>query len=67
MNFVIHYFCAKNRTFAFWMQTADLIFISISALVVDVYNILLLIVIAYLYKWPVKILAKMSLKLCMVL
>ena len=49
------------------MQTADLIFIAIPALVVDVYNILLLIVIAYLYKWPVKILAKMSLKLCMVL
>jgi len=41
-------FCAENRTFTFWMQTADLIFVSISGLMADVYNILRLIVIAYL-------------------
>jgi len=33
---------------------------------IDVYNIMWLIVIAYILKWPVKILAKMSLKLCVI-
>jgi len=49
------------------MQTADLIFVSVSGLMADLYYILWLIVIAFLWKWPVKILAKMSSKVCMVL
>jgi len=32
----------------FWMQTADLIFVSISGVMVDVHNIMWLIVTAYL-------------------
>ena len=44
------------------MQTADLIFDSVSGLMVDVDNVM----IAYLQKWPVKILAKMSSKLCII-
>jgi len=43
-----------------------LIFISISGLIVDVYNIMWLIVIAHLWKWPVKILVKISSKLCVI-
>jgi len=43
-----------------------LIFVSISGLMVDVYNIMWLIVIAYLSKLPVKILAKTSPKLCII-
>jgi len=45
---LLYYFCAKNRTFTFSMQTADLIFVSTSGLMFDVYNILWLIVITYL-------------------
>jgi len=38
---LLYSFCAKNKTFAFLMQTAtaDLIFVSVSGLMFDVYHL----------------------------